>query len=40
VNNAFGKKDLIPINVQPDGRLAAGRIPPPTKWTVTNSISF
>jgi outer membrane receptor for ferric coprogen and ferric-rhodotorulic acid len=40
VNNIFAKKDLIPVTVQPDGSLAAGRIPPPRIWTLTNSISF
>ena len=40
VNNAFAKRDLIPVTVQPDGTLAAGRIPEATTWTVTNSISF
>ncbi len=40
VNNVFANKDLIPVTVQPDGSLAAGRIPPPRIWTLTNSISF
>jgi outer membrane receptor protein involved in Fe transport len=40
VSNAFARKELIPISVQPDGTLAAGRIPEGTVWTVTNSISF
>ncbi len=40
VGNVFAKKDLIPVNVQPDGSLAAGRIPAPRTWTLTNTISF
>ena len=40
VNNAFADDELIPVNVQPDGSMAAGRIPEATIWTVTNSISF
>jgi len=38
--NVFGKDELIPITVQPDGSLAAGRIPEPTVYTFTNTISF
>jgi outer membrane receptor for ferric coprogen and ferric-rhodotorulic acid len=40
VSNAFAKSGLIPISVQPDGSMAAGRIAEPRTWTVTNSISF
>ncbi len=40
VRNAFGDDDLIPVTVQPDGSMAVGRIPEPTVWTVTNTISF
>ena len=38
--NLFGKDKLIPITVQPDGTLAAGRIPEPTTYTLTNTFSF
>lgn len=38
--NIFGKDKLIPITVQPDGTLAAGRIPEPTVYTFTNTLSF
>ena len=40
VNNVFAKRGLIPVIVQPDGSLAAGRIPAPTLWMLTNSIPF
>jgi hypothetical protein len=40
VNNAFAKKDLIPVSVEPDGTPAISRIPEGMVWSVTNSISF
>ncbi len=40
IRNVFGDDDLIPITVQPDGTMAAGRIPEPTVWTITNTFRF
>ncbi|PTY07686.1 hypothetical protein DB347_05500 [Opitutaceae bacterium EW11] len=40
VRNIFGSDDLIPVTVQPDGSVAVGRIPEPTVWTLTNTVSF
>lgn len=41
VRNAFAKKDLIPISVQPDGQTwAAVRIAPLQEWFITNTFSF
>lgn len=39
--NLFGKDELIPISVQPDGRTwAAARIAPNKEWFITNTFSF
>ncbi len=40
VRNAFADKDLIPINVQPDGTVAAWRLAPQRVWQITNTFSF
>jgi len=40
VRNAFVGDELVPINTQPDGSVAAYRIRPPQTWQVTNSIRF
>lgn len=41
IRNAFRDDDLIPITVQGhDGSPGAFRIPPPTAWTVTNTLEF
>jgi outer membrane receptor protein involved in Fe transport len=38
--NILGDDDLIPVTAQPDGRTAAARIPEPTVWSLTNTLSF
>lgn len=39
--NLFGKEELIPISVQPDGNTwASVRIAPNREWFVTNTFSF
>ncbi len=39
--NLFGKEELIPISVQPDGQTwASARIAPNREWYVTNTFSF
>jgi hypothetical protein len=39
--NLFGKEELIPISVQPDGTTwASARIAPNREWFVTNTFSF
>jgi len=40
VRNAFVGDELVPINTQPDGSVAAYRIRPPQTWQVTNSFRF
>ncbi len=40
VNNALGKNELIPINVQPDGTAAAYRIMTGPTWSITNTFDF
>lgn len=40
IRNAFTDDDLIPLSTQPDGSVAAWRIPPDTQWTITNTFSF
>jgi len=41
VRNAFDKKGLIPISVQPDGHTwASVRTQPVREWFVTNTLSF
>ncbi|HVU24794.1 MAG TPA: TonB-dependent receptor plug domain-containing protein [Opitutus sp.] len=40
VRNAFAKKDLIPVTVQPDGTPAGYRIPEPRTIAVTNTLEF
>ncbi|HEU5077994.1 MAG TPA: TonB-dependent receptor plug domain-containing protein [Opitutaceae bacterium] len=39
--NLFGKEELIPISVEPDGKTwAAARIAPNREWFVTNTLEF
>lgn len=38
--NVFGKKDLIPVTVEPDGSWAQVRIPEPTIYSITNTLKF
>lgn len=39
--NLFGKEELIPISVQPDGKTwASARIAPNREWFLTNTFSF
>jgi outer membrane receptor protein involved in Fe transport len=39
--NLFGKEELIPISVQPDGQTwASARIAPNREWFLTNTFSF
>lgn len=39
--NLFGKSELIPISVQPDGKTwASARIAPTREWFLTNTFSF
>lgn len=40
VRNAFGKNELVPINVQPTGVPAAYRIKEGPTWSLTNTINF
>jgi hypothetical protein len=40
VRNAFGKNELVPVTVQPDGSYAAYRIVECPSWTLTNTIKF
>ena len=40
VSNVFGKNELIPVSVQPDGSPGAFRIRQGTTWSLTNSITF
>jgi outer membrane receptor for ferric coprogen and ferric-rhodotorulic acid len=40
VKNLFSSDDLIPITLEPDGSMAAGRIPEATTWYITNTFSF
>jgi hypothetical protein len=40
VRNAFGKNELIPITVQPDGSPAGYRISEGRSFFVTNTFSF
>jgi hypothetical protein len=41
VRNLFGKEELIPISVQPDGTTwASARIAPNREWFITNTFSF
>jgi hypothetical protein len=40
VRDVFASDTLIPITTQPDGTIAAARIPPETTWSVTNTFSF
>lgn len=41
IRNLFGKEELIPISVQPDGKTwASVRIAPNREWFVTNTFSF
>jgi len=40
VRNVIGTDKLIPINAQPDGTVAAYRLPPERRWYLTNTISF
>ena len=40
IRDAFAKKELVPISVQPDGTPAAYRIPELTSWQITNTFTF
>ncbi|MBC2604854.1 TonB-dependent receptor [Pelagicoccus albus] len=40
VRDAFAKKELVPISTQPNGDVAAVRIPGTTSWQLTNTFSF
>ena len=40
VRDVFGSQDLIPVSVQPDGRVATFRMPNPNVWWVTNTFKF
>lgn len=40
VRNAFADKDLIPINTQPDGSVAAWRLGSATTWMLTSTFKF
>jgi outer membrane receptor protein involved in Fe transport len=40
VRNAFGKDELVPVTVQPDGTYAAYRIVEGPSWTLTNTLRF
>ncbi len=40
VRNLFAEDKLIPLSTQPDGSVAAWRIPPNRTWMITNTISF
>jgi outer membrane receptor protein involved in Fe transport len=40
IRNAFADDDLIPINTQPDGTVAAWRIAPGRTWTITSTFTF
>jgi hypothetical protein len=40
IRNMFGKNELIPISVQPDGTWATARIAEPMTWSITNTFSF
>jgi hypothetical protein len=39
--NLFGKDEVIPISIQPDGKTwASVRIAPNREWFVTNTFTF
>ncbi len=38
--NVFGKNELVPISVQPDGTYSSYRIKEGPTWTVTNTFTF
>lgn len=40
VQNAFGSKELIPLNINPDGTYGAFRIREGVTWQLTNTFSF
>ena len=41
MRNAFERKGLLPVTVQPDGKtIAAVRIKPVQEWSLTNTFSF
>ena len=40
IRNAFAKKDLIPVTVQPDGTPAGYRIPEPRTVSMTTTLDF
>ena len=40
VRNLFADDDLIPVATQPDGSVAAWRLPQPTLWTLTTRFEF
>jgi outer membrane receptor protein involved in Fe transport len=39
-SNVFGRSNPIPIVAQSDGSFANARIPPETRWSLTNTIEF
>jgi len=40
VRNIFGKEELIPNSIQPDGSIATYRIAEPRTFTLTNTVTF
>lgn len=40
IRDLFAEKKLIPVQVEPDGTVAAFRIPALTSWSVTNTFRF
>jgi outer membrane receptor protein involved in Fe transport len=38
--NVFGKNELVPISIQPDGTYSSYRIKDGPTWTVTNTFTF
>jgi hypothetical protein len=40
IRDAFANKKLIPVSVEPDGTVAAYRIPELTSWQITNTFTF
>ena len=40
VRNAFGRNELIPVSVNPDGSICSYRIKEGRSWAVTNTLSF
>ena len=40
VRNVLGDDDLVPVVAQPDGSIAAWRIPSPTTFTLRSTFEF